>query len=84
MEVARMKVALGPGRNKSHGIGWMSADSGQVRAAVGCWGGSFWEMGVKDSEVERHRRLSWGLDEESERKESMLGFGDTIWRRAGK
>lgn len=46
LEVA-MKVELGPGRNEGHGVGWISEDSGQVWAAVGCLGRSFWEVGVK-------------------------------------
>lgn len=69
-----MRAGLGPGRNEGHGAGWMSVDSGQVRAAVGCLGKSFREMGVR--EAERCRRLGWGLDEEFERKEAHI----KLWR----
>ena len=47
MEVA-MKAKLGPGRNESQAGGWMSVDSGQVEAAVGFWGQSFWQVGVQE------------------------------------
>ena len=48
LEVA-MKAKLGPGRNESQAGGWMSVDSGQVQAAVGFWGQSFWQVGVQET-----------------------------------
>ena len=50
LEVAKMKPELGPGGNEGHGAGWMSVDSGQVRAAVDCLGRSFWKVGRKERE----------------------------------
>lgn len=45
-----MRADLGLGRNEGQGAGWMSVDSGQVRAAADCLGTSFWEVEVKGRE----------------------------------